>query len=249
MIVSSLKFWLRPFVHADRSGRGNGNGHVNNLVDTAADREYGQLTIELELTVRASRSNGIASFRTAEPDSILLVLTFQSFQLLVVRESVVGSELKSVNALNTGNVGLHFVRQSGGFQHFGSAAEIGELFNVNYLLPCGSVFLHEENFICANSHDSLPPVNDFIFRYDSSVPSHHAINGCVLLIGNGVEKRPCESKALHETVDEGNNLFALSFFAVMLIRVNIDLVKQLCMIFDTLGCSSVSINLIIDFND
>ena len=121
---------------------------------TAADREDGQLTVELELTIRASRSNGIASFRTAEPDSVLLVLTFQSFQLLVVREGVVGSELESVNALNTGNVGLHFVRQSGGFQHFGSAAEVGELLNVDQFLPCVFVLLHEENLIGANSHDS-----------------------------------------------------------------------------------------------
>nr|DAZ74874.1 MAG TPA: hypothetical protein [Caudoviricetes sp.] len=217
---------LRLFVHRNRSRRSNGDSHIHNLVYTAADREYRQLTVKLKLTVRTSRSKSTAAFRTPEPYSVFLVLTFKSFQLLIIGESIVRGKFKSVKALNTRNVSLHIVRQSSSFQHFRSTTKVGELLNVNQLLPCVSRIglLHEENFISANSHDSLPPVNYFVFRYNRSVTSHYAINCCFFLVRYRIHQSSCKPESFHLFINERNDSFALSFFTAGLIRVNIYLI-------------------------
>nr|DAM23358.1 MAG TPA: hypothetical protein [Caudoviricetes sp.] len=236
-------------VHADNSRRSDSDSHFDNLIRAAAVSINRQRAFELELTAVTSRSDGIASFRTTEPNGELLLCTFQYFQLLVLLESIVRSELKRIEGLNTRNVSLHFVRQSSSFQHFRRTAEVGKLLNVNQLLPYGSVLLHEKNLVSANSHACLPPINSFVFRDDSPVSSHHSVNRCVFLVGNKVHKGSCETECFHLGINESDDCFTFSLLTTRFVRVDIDLVKHLCVVFDTPGISSVSINLIVCLNE
>nr|DAV81568.1 MAG TPA: hypothetical protein [Caudoviricetes sp.] len=236
-------------VHADRRGRSDSDSHFDNLVRAAAVSINRQKTFKLKLTAVTSRSDDIASFRTTEPNGELLLRTFQCFQLLVFLESVVRSELKRIEGLNTRNVSLHFVRQSSSFQHFRRTAEVGKLLNVNQLLPCGSILLHEKNLVSVNSHGCLPPINSFVFRDDSPVSSHHSVNCCVFLVGNRVHKGSCESECFHLGINESDDCFTFSFLAAHFVRVDIHLVKHLYVVFDTPGISSVTINLIVCLNE
>ena len=59
-----------------------------------------------------------------------------------------------IEGLDTGDVGLHLVRQGSGFQHLRIAAQIRELLDVNELFVgvAGASLFHEENFIRAYGH-------------------------------------------------------------------------------------------------
>nr|DAU28061.1 MAG TPA: hypothetical protein [Caudoviricetes sp.] len=146
--------FLTRIVHNDgRRGR-NGNIQVNNFVDTATGGVASQLTIELELAVRAGGGQGLAVTGAAEPHSVALGLTVKGNQLLVVRQSVVRRKGQGIQGLNTGDVGLHIVRQGSGFQHFRVAAQVGKLLDVNELFVVSAYVLlfHQENTIGANCH-------------------------------------------------------------------------------------------------
>ena len=83
-----------------------------------------------------------------EPSGVTAgLLAFQRLEGLEISQRVVGGKGQTIEGLDTGDVGLHIVAQGGGFQHFGFAAEVRKLLNVDQLAPLfASVgFLHQKN--------------------------------------------------------------------------------------------------------
>ena len=64
---------------------------------------------------------------------------------------------------------------------------------------------------------------------------------------HGIRKQAEEAD--HLGINESDDCFTFSLLTTRFVRVDIDLVKHLCVVFDTPGISSVSINLIVCLNE
>nr|DAZ47725.1 MAG TPA: hypothetical protein [Caudoviricetes sp.] len=212
---------------SDGGRRGNGDVHVHHFIHAAAHGVHGQLTVKGKLAVRAIGSDHTGALRAAKPNCITGFLAFESLESLEVRQCVVRGEGQAVKRLDASDVSLHIITQSGGFQHFGFAAEVGKFLDVDQLAPsiAGITFLHQKGFIGRNSHFHLPPVKSSSICF-GFVPSHQTVDCCVLQIGNGGQRNTPEIFGVHEIVHKPHNLSANRFLAACLIGVDIHLIHQ-----------------------
>nr|DAI02071.1 MAG TPA: hypothetical protein [Bacteriophage sp.] len=143
-------------VHFNRRGRGNRNVHIDDFINAATNRINAQLTLKLELALRASGGQGSPVASAAKPDSILSLNTFQRLKGGKIGLSVVGREVQRVKRLNTRNVGLHIVRQGSRLKHLRRAAQIREVLDINqfFVGVAGSTLLHQKDTISADSDKS-----------------------------------------------------------------------------------------------
>ena len=147
---------LLAVIQSDDRGGCDGDIHAHYFVYAAAGGIHGKLPLEGELAVRAGGGNRTAGLRAAKPDGIIRFCALFRFQRLVIGQRVVRRETQAVHRLNTGDVGLHLVRQGGGFQHFRITAKVRELLDVHQfgISAAGCGFYHQKNLIGRDSDKS-----------------------------------------------------------------------------------------------